>query len=177
MGLTGFQVESDLLPPVNNSAESELVKTRYANNPKYRLNVNDAMDIVRQIQRHDPTNPDKKFLKDIREKIAGRFQLEDPNSLKIYCSIGTTLDRMGVDFFIDLELGNGKKITVTADITKNPSKDAHKADAILLIPRDGLDPDMPEDKEIYEEKIEEYAQELVRCFQYKIEKFLEKQAA
>lgn len=79
----------------------------------------------------DPRNPRTRLSRCFYERV--KMGLGDEDDLQMVISIGTPLDRMGVDFFLCL---NERKI-VTFDLTVNPGKKKKDATDYLLT-RQGL---------------------------------------
>jgi hypothetical protein len=118
-----------------------------------------AMEVVKKMQPFDPSDPKPRFANDLHATIAEKLKLEDYRKLKFFTAVSSHLDIWhGTDAFFELDL-EGKKIIVTLDATSNPNKDVCKADVLVEIPHEGLDP--KEDRIEYIEKIEEVADEIV----------------
>lgn len=102
----------------------------------------EAVEFVKSHQRGDPFNPSRFFPKSLVDGIKKdqEIGLSPGDQIAFYTAINSPLDRYhGVDAFFELKVGT-KTVIVTIDVTTNPSKDRYKADVILAIPEEGLDP-------------------------------------
>lgn len=111
------------------------------------LNFEDALELVRKHLVQDPTNPVKPFSNELRLAVIDALGLEteeEMDQVRFYSAVGTPADVFhGVDAWMEYETPDGEKLIVTLDATRNPSKDAAKADLIITeIP----DPSEDEDK-------------------------------
>jgi len=146
IGYTGHQMEEELF----GSTERETLERE-----KKYLSFNRALQLARELQPFDPTDPDPRFASDLHATVADKLGLsvEQYHKLRFYTAIGTELDFFhGRDAWLEFDSGSGKQIT-TLDVTINPNKDEYKADIIFLMPPGGLDPKM--DRKEWLEKIEE----------------------
>ena len=99
-----------------------------------------AIEQVKNMQPGDPTDPTPRFSNDLHCTVAEFCGIEDYSKLSLYTAVGSSLDHFhGVDAFFELNGGFGGVIRVTIDVTKNPHKDAYKADIVLYIPEELLD--------------------------------------
>ena len=149
MGYTGHLLEQESF---GEPLLSEEEKKRY-------MKYGDAMNLLKEKQAFEPSDPEPRFANDLHASVAERLGLEDYGKLKFFSSVGSPLDIYhGVDAFLELEGKDGKKHVVTMDISGNPNKNKGKADVLINMPFEGLDP--KEDKEKYMEKISETTNEI-----------------
>ncbi|QQG42766.1 MAG: hypothetical protein HYW15_00915 [Candidatus Giovannonibacteria bacterium] len=134
---------------------------------KMYVPYDEAIKIAKDLQREDPTNPKKLFLKDLRLAVIDALGLVDEKAMdrvKIYTAVDSPLDHWhGVDVFIEFEDENGKSskiVTFDASIKdekieseREAVKKEIKADILIdKVP----DPDVDGIKP-YLEKVEEIA--------------------
>jgi len=138
-GVTGHLLEHEMLGSGHYSEEGEYQPYR------------EAMRYVKEHQPFDPSDPAPRFANDVHATIADMLGLEDYSQLKFFTAVSSLLDKChGIDGFFELEDADNphKVLRVTIDITKNPAKgEDYKADIIITVPRDGLDP--KDDKEAF----------------------------
>lgn len=119
--------------------------------------LEDLYDLVKLAQDGDPTNPKKDFARELRLAVADELNVEEEGleGLRFYTAVGTPLDNLGVDAFVECRAKNGLDYRVTLDITMNRDKveSGHRADVIV-----GELPD-PED-DGYLEAVESYAKKI-----------------
>lgn len=131
---------------------------------KYRSSV----EFVKTHQRADPFNPKRFFPKSLRDGLKEDTSLgiTSEEQLGFYTALNSAMDQYhGVDAFFEYKREN-KTILVTIDVTTNPSKDRHKADVILAIPSEGLDPSDSDYNEIVSGYIEQIKEELLTKLNY-----------
>jgi len=90
--------------------------------------------ILQHIYPENPIVPNKKWGKDLYDFTADKLELDidDIESLKFYNSLGTDVDRMGVDcFFVFKNPQTGKEAVFNIDLTTNLQKDEAKSDLII----------------------------------------------
>ena len=163
-----------------NLFESQFIGEADTDNPKYRqalekakkeeekagmkdgyIRFRKAMELARQSQTYDPTNPNKPFARDIRIAFQDLLKLETPEEMdlvRFFTAVGTPLDKLhGVDGFLEyLDPKDRKRYFATFDLTANPQKRVYKSD-IIVVEKDLPDPDL-RPKE-YLEKINELAKQ------------------
>lgn len=134
-----------------------------------------AVELARKFQPYDPTNPGRKFhfARDIRISLLDLMinkglineSEEDQDRVKFYTAVNTPLDKFhGIDAFIEFEDKNGKKYTITFDLTLNSQKQAYKSDIVVSeLP----DPNLEEEKIKYLATIEQYAQKAMGAIEIK----------
>ena len=135
------------------------------------------MDIVKKSQPdEDLSCPKARFANDLYQGLYHDLELENKKDLRFYTAVGSCLDyKHGVDAFFEMDF-EGKIITVTLDITSSKNKsDGYKADVIIEIPGEGLDPDLEEDKEAYKFKVEESVNNITKIIDYKISEILRRE--
>jgi hypothetical protein len=102
--------------------------------------------------------------------LADKIGLEDYKDLRFYTAVGSQLDfKHGVDAFFEVDM-NGKTFVVTLDVSMNERKKDEsdiKADVLISMPGDGLDPKLKEDKEEYHKKLEEVSNEIIDAIEEK----------
>ena len=128
-----------------------------------------AMEIVKKMQSFDPSDPNPPFANDLHATIADKLGLDDYGRLRFFTALESHLDfRHGIDAFFEFTSEKGENIVVTLDVTKNiPFKDTCKADVLILMPDQGLDP--KDDRKTYLDKVEETAKEIVAIIKNKID--------
>jgi hypothetical protein len=157
-GYTGKIIEREILGKIEKERSKERPDV-FENLEKTYLPYKKAMEAVKRMQPFDPSDPEPGFANDLHATIAERLKLEDYSRLRFFTAISSHLDIWhGVDAFFELD-SKEKKIIVTLDVTSNPNKDSCKADVLVEIPSEGLDP--KEDRIEYMEKIEEVADKVV----------------
>ncbi|OGZ28214.1 MAG: hypothetical protein A2931_03130 [Candidatus Niyogibacteria bacterium RIFCSPLOWO2_01_FULL_45_48] len=117
----------------------------------------------------DPTNPERKFLKDLRGEVAlelGFVKPEDQKRLKAFPVVGTELDRRGADFFFSVDIpGKDKALRIVGDVTSAPEHEKTKRGEGLMekviIYGDIADAEM-EGKEAYQKTLQKYAGEFIK---------------
>jgi hypothetical protein len=127
-----------------------------------------ALKAVKEIQPGDPSDPKTRFANDLHATICELMGLENYSQLKFYTSVGSSLDHFhGIDGFFELHIDerNPKNtIIVTIDITMNPNKgEQYKADHIITVPTDGLDP--KDDKKEFAELVKSTAEQITKLFE------------
>ncbi len=91
------------------------------------LSFSQSMELVRNNQPSDPSDPEPRTINDLHAHIAVSLGLDDWSALKFYTAVGSLLDvKHGVDGFFEFA---GR--VVTLDLTINPHKDEWKADMII----------------------------------------------
>jgi hypothetical protein len=123
--------------------------------------------IIQNIYPEDPTMPKKKWSKDLYNFVAEKLGLDidDMENLKFYRTLGTDLDRMGVDcFFVFNNPITKKEADFTIDLTINPQKDEAKAN--MVINASGI-PDYRINIEEYIAKMEEIAGQIAETLKEK----------
>ncbi len=118
-----------------------------------------SLDLVRKHGTQDPLNPDKPFANELRLAVIEALGLEteeEMDRVKFYTAVETPADQFhGIDGWIEYETADGRRIVVTVDVTKNPNKDAWKAD--VIIPEIS---DPSEDEDRFIAQAEEYGQQV-----------------
>jgi hypothetical protein len=160
--------------------EADLLGTAEINDPKYADEVRkivkeigkpyipyrQALELVKNFQSGDPTNPKKDFLRELRLAVADKLGLEtdeDLEGLRAYTAVGTPLDILhGVDGFISFGAPDKKEGIVTFDVTLQEDKQTGGGKADLII---GDLPDPDEDEAGYLAAIEKVAEQIARKFQ------------
>lgn len=154
-GYTGAILEAEVFDKIK--------KEKYRYELRDYKNFKESMRLVKDAQPYeDPSDPDPRFANDLHATVAEALHLEDYSKLRIYTAVGSHLDKYhSVDAFFEYDIGEDK-VFVTFDVTSNPNKaDSYRADIVFLMPPDGLDPTLEEDKEPYLEKINEVAKDTV----------------
>ncbi|MFA6272264.1 MAG: hypothetical protein WC693_04125 [Patescibacteria group bacterium] len=127
-----------------------------------------ALKSAKERQPGNPSDPKARFANDLHATICELMGLEDYNQLRFYTSVGSSLDHFhGIDGFFELSIDENNpadSIVVTVDITMNPNKgDQYKADHIITVPTDGLDP--KEDKEAFAALVKSTAEQITKIFE------------
>lgn len=102
------------------------------------LPFDEALVLVREAQTQDPFNPQRKFMKDLRDAVIKKLRLDPKDAAKnlgIYSAVRTPLDSYhGVDAFMELRTSDGIVHLVTMDATLNQEKlDADRSKANILV--------------------------------------------
>lgn len=131
-----------------------------------------ALELIRLHGKENPLNPKKPFAHELRQQVIELLDLqtnEEMDRVKFYSAVETAADVFhGIDGWIEYESLKRGRIVVTIDVTKNPNKDAWKADVIIP---EVVDPE--EDEEKFLEGVEAAAEEIVSL----IEEALRQKAA
>jgi hypothetical protein len=157
--------------------ENELlgkIKSSNENGSGDYIKYRDAMERVKRpgVQPfEDPSDPcEVRFASDLHATLADKIGLEDYNDLRFYTAVGSQLDfKHGVDAFFEVDM-NGKTFVITLDVSMNERKKDEsdiKADVLISMPGDGLDPKLKEDKEEYHKKLEEVSNEIIDAIEEK----------
>jgi hypothetical protein len=137
--------------------------------PHQRKPFREWIQIVQDIYPENPIVPQRKWGKDLYNFVADKLELDidDIESLKFYKTLGTDLDKMGVDcFFIFKNPETGKEAIFTIDITVNPQKDEAKSD--MTIKTDEI-PDHRKDEENYIQEMQQLADHIAEALKSKTE--------
>lgn len=181
--MTGGMAEDEAFGEPKETLSFDEFKQKYPqvryNPEEERQSKQQAMQDVRSIQKNQkrkfgnielevsPTDPQKLFAKKLRQAIVEQLQVADEGRILFHTAVHTVLDyRFGIDAFIDVELDDERRVTVTFDITKNPHKESGKADIIFQYP--GYDLEEEEDKVAFQKKIDAVSQEAVRVIREKL---------
>lgn len=132
--------------------------------PNEYVNFKEALKFVRQHQRPgNPENPKEFFPHDLLNYLRADESLKEamPNAVyRFDTAIGSHLDRFhGVDAIIECkpDPADNRVFVVTLDVTINTSKEGgYKADVIIILESEGLDPT----DENYKEVVSKYAEEI-----------------
>jgi len=148
-GPMGKLVENNMLGGIRKTEETEYQK------------FDDSIEFVKKNQIGEPSDPSAWFANDLHATIANEIGLEDYSQLKFYTAVGSPLDKYhSIDGFFELQLdpkNNPNDVArVTVDLTTNPNKDKYRADLVILVPHDGLDPK----DEDYKEALQKHADEI-----------------
>jgi len=165
-GYTGNLTERELLRGVDSAKE----KIKISPLENY-MSFQEAMSLVKKMQPYeDPSDPEPRFANDLHATIADKLGLEDYKNLHFYTAVGSHLDKWhGVDAFVEMKVDKFRSITVTLDVTTNPNKgDDYKADVVFLMPREGLDPKISDDKARYQDTIEDVSGKIVDIIRSRI---------
>jgi len=124
------------------------------------------MDIVKNYQPFDPTNPidprkpTQTFLKDLRLSIIEKLELDlEEKKVKVYTSVNTPLDVIGIDSFIVLEDDRPRVVTLDATLRREKLEKLQKADIVFSeLP----DPEINEEE--YLQEVDKIADRIVRMW-------------
>ena len=152
-GYTGDIVEGEVLGQV--TPEQKELEQHFEG--RY-ITFEEAADLVRPEACQpfkDPANPkEKPFPRDVHDVVASGMGLKNSRQLRYFTGAGKSmLDKMGVDAFYELDLGNGENIRATLDITQNPNKEDYKADVVFQWPQDGISSKSKEDAPVWNAKV------------------------
>lgn len=159
-GYTGKIAESEVL----GETTSEQKEKEQGFNGEY-ITFEQAVDLVKDNKYQpfkDPTNPhEKPFPHDVHATLIEKLSLDNYEQLRFYTAVGSYLDKKhGIDAFFELDLGDGKSVRATLDMTQNPNKHDYKADVVFQWPNDGIDRKNPEDRVIWMDKVNDVSKEL-----------------
>jgi len=127
-----------------------------------------AVELAREFQPSDPTNPAMDFPNDLRLAIIERLEergLLEPNNednVKFYSAVGMPLDIFhGVDAFVEVVGNNGDIYRVTLDETTNPKKlaEGYKANLVFAPP-----PDAVQNQDAYLAEVDQLADDAMEFF-------------
>jgi hypothetical protein len=132
--------------------------------PNDYVKFNEAMRYVRNHQRPgNPENPKEFFPHDLLNYLRSDEELKEVASEAAYrfnTAIGSHLDRFhGIDALIECKPDPEKNqvFIVTLDVTTNPGKEGgYKADVLISLDREGLDPTDPD----YQDIVVKYGREI-----------------
>jgi len=111
------------------------------------LSYEKSIQLTRELQFDDPTNPSKDFAKDLRLAVIeqlerrGFLKIGDEDNLKFFSALGMPLDIFhGIDAFVEFADKTGVIHRVTIDETTNLEKiqRGHKAQIIFPPPPDAI---------------------------------------
>ncbi len=155
-GYTGGIAEEELLGKVN-------TKEYFEQHPDIGTYVpfRDSVEYVKDSQFGDPENPRRFFPRSMLEALRGDEVLKEkvPEAVyKFFTAVGSHLDkRHSIDAFVECvpdPKHNTVIIRTTLDVTRNTGKaGGYKADIVVLVPHEGVDPK----DENYPEFVDEYA--------------------
>lgn len=159
---TGGSVEADLFGKIEQEAKKK-------ERPAY-LPYKTAMNLVKELQPGDPTEPEADFANDLHATVAEKLGLEDYGFLKFYTAVGSELDFYhGVDAFFELEdPETNKTYILTLDLTLRSIKEKMfdlkdkigvKADWIMSIDEKTLD--KVDNKDAYDDFLNEESDSIV----------------
>lgn len=161
---SGKELEYDLFGAIDtgNPEYQKALKAAAAENGYVRRW--EAMDLVKKFQSQDPTNPQKDFLRELRNSLTEIFDLNDEKEMdrvRAYTAIGsprpTPLDVFhGIDAFITYSDKDGE-YAVTFDASHRKKEEAVKADIIV-----GEMPDPNRESEDFLDMVGEIAQRVAR---------------
>lgn len=157
MGMFGKLIEQELLGEVK---KDPATYERLVDMETVYQGYKQSIMYVKEHQRGDPAHPARFFPRSLLERLRTNPELNinSDEQIRFYTAVGSSLDRFhGVDAFFEYNTSDGKSVRVTIDVTINPNKDRYKADVVLAIPQEGLD---PKDQN-YNELISQFA-ELVK---------------
>ncbi len=145
--------------------------------PKKYITEEMAMESVKKNQPWEKQSEISNFIGDVRQQIKKSLSIEnDENDIKFYTSIDSYLDKFyGIDGFFEITIpeSNGKKETVSIDITANKQKgESYKAEIIFLIDKE-LEKEL--DKEEYNERVWQLAKQVMDIALMKYEDDIAKQ--
>lgn len=158
-GPQGVLVENEMLGLTPNVDKDDNGSVKYQQ-------WDDALQFVRENQRGEPSDPSARFANDLHATIAEMLDLDDYSRLKYYTAVGSALDKYhSIDGFFEFQVDpeNPKDIVcVTFDLTTNPNKNDYKADFVIYVPAEGIDP--KEDKEDYAKLLKDNAKMIAARF-------------
>lgn len=156
-GITGGIAEEELVGKSRYEEITHIAKSHFEYSTR-----GSALNLIRDMQPFDPTDPEPDFANAVHYYIFEKMGI-DAEQLRFYTAVGSPLDKFhGVDGWFETGDGNNMKM-VTIDVTLNPNKsDGYKADIIFLVPNGGLDRKV--DKEQFIQYSEDLANQVVTKF-------------
>ena len=161
-GYTGDIAEEEVLGQV--TPEQRKLEKNFERYSGEFFPIEEAMDLVRPKDCQpfkDPTNPrEKPFPRDVHDVVAERLGLKNRRQLRYFTAAGkSNLDRNGVDAFYELDLGEGKNVRATIDITKREDvEEKYKSDVAFRWPNEGISSTGKEDAPLWNAKVFEVSQ-------------------
>lgn len=130
-----------------------------------------ALEVVKKFQPGDPVNPSHEFANTIRIAVIDELGIEDPEQMekiRFYTAVGSPLDHWhGVDAFIEVDFGNGKKEISTFNSSLRQDRAVEDIKADILV---GSLPDPEESEKEYWKKIEEIAKKAAEKIRPRVQK-------
>lgn len=198
----GHRVERAVLGEINTEGYQRFVEKKLeefgGKKPSEEVMFQIYRDAVKENQKtfknpSDPRAPGREpFASDLHSTVVEMLGKKigkdmEYDQLRYYSAVGSDLDRKyGTDAFLELDLGEGKTIDVTLDITLKPEHaalDKYKADVFMMewerIPLELSDFDRDssealrqkkENRDRYQKRTEEVADKVVLAFQGKADK-------
>ena len=139
-----------------------------------------AIELVKNSQPGDPTDPEAGFANDLHTMVAEKLGLEDYSHLKFYTAVGSELDLYhGIDAFFEIDdPRTGKIYRLTLDITLRSTKEkmfdlkdteglelGNKADQVIAVEEHELDRES--NREGYDGFLEEEAESIAEFLLFK----------
>lgn len=178
----GSEYERDLfdsMPISNPDFMAEMAKLKAETESRGgKPSLSRLQELTEKFQPADPTNPNKDFARELRLAVAEKLGLktdEEMNQLGFFTAVKGPMDyQFGFDGYLAFSYvdkqGWTRRCMVSLDATRNPQKDEPPRADILVagdVP-DPSDDDFKEDN--YLKKIDEYAAQVARLFQEKMER-------
>jgi hypothetical protein len=123
------------------------------------LDLQQAIELTKQIQNAEPTDPETQFLRDLRLAVIDKLETVSDNKIGAYSAVGTPLDLLfGVDAFITEKFGNmDLVVTLDATLNKNKQQMGGKADVII-----GKFTPAEQDEDAYLGAVDKYAEKIAK---------------
>lgn len=163
----GFEAEEELLG--HKLDWDDILQKKQITREKRTLRA--WQQILEQVYPENPLIPSKKWGKDlyysVAEKLGIDVDTDETENLRFYKTLGTDLDRMGIDCFFTFRNPQTKQETsFTIDLTTHPNKDDYKADTIVQA--DEI-PDYRQDEKKYIDYMEKLAEVIAKELKNKTE--------
>lgn len=134
--------------------------------------MNQVFETYKAHYEGDPTDPKGVHAKELRGAIIDELKLPEErlDDVRMYSTIGTPLDRMGFDAFIELwdpESGQVARVTIDVTLRREKVEEGWKADVVI-----GELPDAVEHAEEYLEEIERLAESIASLLDFRLRKRL-----
>lgn len=163
LGMTGQMAEYDVLSQVTRpESYEEWEKHQHLT----FLRFADALATVKKLQPEnlDSQDPWLPFPNKVFCAITEKLEISWKNLRYFTCVHFGELDyRRGIDAIFEWTLEDGQTITVSLDLKLDPNRKS-KADVVVIWPKEGLDPSLPEDREEHKRLVEETAEEITQHF-------------
>lgn len=165
LGLTGGMAEDSILGLVVNAMGFQDFKAKGV-----YMKFREALNFVKSHQPAAPTNPEKRFARDLRSAVAQILNAKN-EALKFFTAVGSPLDFYhGVDGFITYQHPTCGEIFATMDVKTYQPEQGCKANVLIVYPSDDLDIDHnAQDLQAWNKIIETAARELVAVIRREIQ--------
>ncbi len=168
-GDSGKMYEARFLGTANMNARfMEALKALPRDERNRFQSMNDVFVLFKKHYEDDPTDPKGIHAKELRGAMLDALELNDGefDSLKLYSTVGTPLDYMGFDAFVefeDPESHTSARATIDVTLRKEKVSEGWKADVII-----GELPDAGQEEDEYLQAIDAYAARTAQVLQRRL---------